>query len=118
MLKILNRTNGRYPYSQVYWSYNGVARSIAEQPYFDMPVNTAGRMYFHLGSPTGQYWDFIEFTVGPSQFNGNTTRGRVRAQARHAINKLSYGFPYDDYADQSSFVSAGNPRYLLVAVGW
>ena len=36
----------------------------------------------------------------------------------HAINKLSYGFPYDDYADQSSFVSHGNPQWLLVAVGW
>ncbi|GAA1406803.1 galactose-binding domain-containing protein [Catellatospora coxensis] len=255
MLKILNRTNGRYPDSQVFWSYNGVARSIAEQPYFDMPVNTAGRMYFHLGSPTGQYWDFIEFTVGPAQFNGNTTRvdafglklamrlvshtgydvavgedqatfaedravtfqrfvnavpaefkhlGQVQAPYRiptpgsdpafrpggqyatylssyaasvgvtattsditgcagvlandpamcsalnrhvahlpraqwstpslyyqaapanyyskfwhdNAIDKLSYGFPYDDYADQSSFVSAGNPKFLLVAVGW
>ncbi len=74
MLKILNRTNGRYPDSQVYWSYNGVTRSIAEQPYFDMPANTAGRMYSHLGSPTGQYWDFIEFTVGAGVFNGNTTR--------------------------------------------
>jgi hypothetical protein len=35
-----------------------------------------------------------------------------------AIDKLSYGFPYDDYANQSSFVSHGNPQYLLVAVGW
>ncbi|MEU4478916.1 discoidin domain-containing protein [Micromonospora sp. NPDC023966] len=74
MVKVLNRTNGRYPDSQVYWSYNGQSHSIAEQPYFDMPVNTAGRMYFHLGSPTSQYSDFIEFTVGADQFNGNTTR--------------------------------------------
>ena len=74
MVKILNRTNGQYPDSQVYWSYNGVAHSIADQPYFDMPVNTAGRMYFYLGSPTSQYYDFIEFTVGASVFNGNTTR--------------------------------------------
>jgi hypothetical protein len=73
-VKILNRTNGKYPDSQVYWSYDGQAHSIAEQPYFDMPANTAGRMYFYLGSPTGQYWDFIEFTVGPDVFNGNTTR--------------------------------------------
>jgi hypothetical protein len=73
-VKILNRTNGQYPDSQVYWSYQGVAHSIAEQPYFDMPANTAGRMYFYLGSPTSQYFDFIEFTVGPEQFNGNTTR--------------------------------------------
>ncbi|MEV4759769.1 discoidin domain-containing protein [Micromonospora sp. NPDC049559] len=255
MLKILNRTNGRYPDSQVYWSYNGQAHSIAEQPYFDMPVNTAGRMYFYLGSPNSQYADFIEFTVGPSVFNGNTTRvdafglklamrlhardgydvsvgedqsifaedraatfqrfvdevptefkhlAQVQAPYRipapgsdsafraggqyanylrdyaasvgvsaatseitgcagplaeapgmcsalnrhvahlpesqwstpslyyqappanyyakfwhdHAINHLAYGFPYDDYASQSSFISHGDPQYLLVAVGW
>ncbi|WP_435824343.1 beta-1,3-glucanase family protein [Microbispora amethystogenes] len=36
----------------------------------------------------------------------------------HAIGKLAYGFPYDDYAGQSSFVSHGDPQWLLVAVGW
>jgi uncharacterized protein YndB with AHSA1/START domain len=255
MLKILNRTNGHYPDSQVYWSFNGQVHSIAEQPYFDMPVNSAGRMYFYLGSPTSQYSDFIEFTVGASVFNGNTTRvdgfsvklamrlhahdgydtsvgedsstfqedravtfqrfidevpaefkhlAQVQAPYRipapgndsafraggtyanyftsyassvgvsaatsditgcaaslandpgmcsalnrhvaqlpqaqwstpslyyqaapanyyakfwhdHAINHLAYGFPYDDYAGQSSFISHGNPQYLLVAVGW
>ncbi|RCG31703.1 coagulation factor 5/8 type domain-containing protein [Sphaerisporangium album] len=255
MLKILNRTNGKYPDSQVYWSYNGQVHSIAEQPYFDMPVNTAGRMYFYLGSPNSQYYDFIEFTVGPAVFNGNTTRvdafglklamrlhaqdgydvsvgedlatfqedravtfqkfinevptefkrlAQVQAPYRipapgsdsafraggqyanyftayaqsvgvnaatsdifgcagslandpgmcsalnrhvahlpqsqwstpslyyqaapanyyskfwhdHSINRLSYGFPYDDFANQSSFVSHGNPQWLLIAVGW
>jgi hypothetical protein len=255
MLKILNRTNGKYPDSQVYWSYNGQVHSIADQPYFDMPVNSAGRMYFYLGSPTSQYYDFIEFTVGPSVFNGNTTRVdafgvklamrlhahdgydvqvgedyqtfqedrsttfqkfinevpaefKVLAQTQspyriiapgsdpsfrtggvnqnyftgyansvginaptsdifgcagvlaadpghcaalnrhvahlpesqwstpslyyqaapanyyakfwhdHAINHLAYGFPYDDYAGQSSFISHGAPQYLLIAVGW
>jgi hypothetical protein len=255
MLKILNRTNGRYPDSQVYWSFNGQVHSIAEQPFFDMPVNSAGRMYFYLGSPTSQYFDFIEFTVGPAVFNGNTTRvdafglklamrlhahdgfdtsvgedlatfqedrsvtfqrfidevpaefkhlAQVQAPFRipapggdpafrpggasanyftgyaasvgvttttsdvtgcagvlannapmcaalnrhvaqlpqsqwsdpgqyylaapanyyarfwhtHAINHLAYGFPYDDVAGQSSFVSHGNPQYLLIAVGW
>jgi F5/8 type C domain/Beta-1,3-glucanase len=255
MLKILNRTNGRYPDSQVYWSYNGQVHSIAEQPYFDMPANTAGRMYFYLGSPTSQYNDFIEFTVGPAVFNGNTTRvdafalklamrlhardgydasvgeteatftedravtfqrftdampaefkhlaeiqapyripspgnspqfraggqyqnymtayasqnglaastsdifgcagplannaGGCAALNRHvahlpqsswsnpalfyqappanyyakfwhdrAIGAKAYGFPYDDYAEQSSFISHGNPQWLLVAVGW
>ncbi len=254
-LKILNRTNGQYPDSQVYWSYNGVTHSIADQPYFDMPANTAGRMYFYLGSPTSQYSDFIEFTVGPGVFNGNTTRvdafslklamrlhshdgndvqvgedyqtftesrqatfdkfaaevpaefkhlatvsapyripapsgdaafrpggqyqnyisgyasangvnattsdvfgcagalgtdaPRCAALNRHTIDlpqsqwetvsnyyraapanyyakfwhdhslgKLAYGFPYDDVAGQSSFVSHNNPQYLLVAVGW
>jgi hypothetical protein len=255
MVKILNRTNGHYPDSQVYWSFNGQVHSIAEQPYLDMPVNSAGRMYFYLGSPNSQYYDFIEFTVGASVFNGNTTRvdafglklamrlhardgydvavgedyntfaedraatfqrfinevpaefkplAQVQAPYRipapgsysgfraggananyftayassvgvsaatsdifgcagplandpgmcsalnrhvahlpqsqwsdpsryyqaapanyyarfwhdHAINHLAYGFPYDDYAGQSSFVSHGNPQYLLVAVGW
>jgi hypothetical protein len=73
-VKVLNRTNGRYPDSQVYWSFNGEVHSIAEQPYLDMPANSAGRMYFHLGSPNSPYFDFIEFTVGPNVFNGNTTR--------------------------------------------
>jgi F5/8 type C domain/Beta-1,3-glucanase len=252
-LKILNRTNGHYPDSQVYWSFNGQTHSIADQPYFDMPANSAGRMYFYLGSPTGQYKDFIEFTVGPDVFNGNTTRvdgfglklalrlhahdgydtqvgedqatfaedrsatfqrfqnevptefkhlatvqapyyipapgsdsafrtggqyanyftsyaqangvneptsnifgcagsmagnpnmcaalnRHVAGQSQqsdpsqyyktapanyyakfwhdHAINHLAYGFPYDDVAGQSSFISHGDPQYLLVAVGW
>jgi Beta-1,3-glucanase len=74
MFKFLNRTNGKYPDSQVYWSFNGQTHSIADQPYFDMPVVPGSRMYFYLGSPTSQYTDFIEFNTGPSQFNGNTTR--------------------------------------------
>jgi hypothetical protein len=73
-LQILNRTNGQYPDSQVYYSFNGTTYNLAEHPYFDMPVNSAGRMYFYLGSPTSQYQDFIEFTIGAAQFNGNTTR--------------------------------------------
>ena len=39
-----------------------------------MAANSAGRMYFYLGSPNSQYKDFIEFTVGADVFNGNTTR--------------------------------------------
>ncbi|NJP41957.1 discoidin domain-containing protein [Actinacidiphila epipremni] len=73
-LKILNRTNGAYPDSQVYWSFNGQVHSIADQPYFDMPANSSGRMYFYVGSPNSQYYDFIEFTIGATVFNGNTTR--------------------------------------------
>jgi hypothetical protein len=72
--QILNRTNGVYPDSQVYWSFNGQTHSIAEQPFFDMPANSSGRMYFYVGSPNSQYFDFIEFTIGAAQFNGNTTR--------------------------------------------
>jgi hypothetical protein len=254
-VKVLNRTNGKYPDSQVYWGFNGQTHSIAEQPYLDMPVNSAGRMYFYLGSANSQYFDFIEFTVGANQFNGNTTRvdafglklamrlhtrdgydvevgddratfaesrdatfqkfidavpaefdvlARTQAPYRiiapgsdpsfrpggvnqnyftsyaqqfginantqevfgcsgvlandspncaalnrhvrqlpqaqwsdpsqyyktapanyyakfwhdHALGGKAYGFPYDDYADQSSYVSHANPQWLLVAVGW
>jgi hypothetical protein len=73
-VKVLNRTNGAYPDSKVYWTFNGQTHSIADQPYLDMPANSSGRMYFHVGSPTSKYADFIEFTVGSDQFNGNTTR--------------------------------------------
>ncbi len=71
---IVNQTNGQYPDSQVYWSFNGQENSIAQQPYIDMPANSAGRMYFYLGSPNSQYYDFIEFTVGASSINVDTTR--------------------------------------------
>jgi glycosyl hydrolase family 64 (putative beta-1,3-glucanase) len=71
---IRNRTNGRFPNSKVYWSFGGQEKSIAQQPYIDMPVNSAGRMYFYLGSPNSQYYDFIEFTVGTDSINVDTTR--------------------------------------------
>jgi hypothetical protein len=73
-VEILNRTNGQYPDSQVYWSFGGQEKSIAQQPFIDMPANSAGRMYFYLGSPNSPYFDFIEFTVSATGFNGDTTR--------------------------------------------
>ncbi len=71
---IVNQTNGAYPDSEVYWSFGGQEESIAQQPYVDMPANSAGRMYFYLGSPNSAYYDFIEFTVGASSINVDTTR--------------------------------------------
>ncbi len=73
-LSIVNQTNGQYPDSQVFWSFNGQTKSIAQQPYIDMPANSSGRMYFYLGTPNGQYYDFIEFTVGATFINVDTTR--------------------------------------------
>jgi hypothetical protein len=73
-VQVLNQTNGQYPDSQVFWSFNGQTASIAQQPYIDMPANSAGRMYLYLGSPNSQYFDFIEFTVGASSINVDTTR--------------------------------------------
>jgi hypothetical protein len=81
MFKFLNRTNGQFPDSQVFWSVtiNGVkeTHSIAEQQFFDMPANSSGRIYVYLGSvgnSPNNYYDFLEYTIGPAQFNGNTTR--------------------------------------------
>jgi len=42
----------RYPDSQMYWAFtqNGVTQvhSFAQVPTFDMPANSAGRMYFYI----------------------------------------------------------------------
>jgi hypothetical protein len=73
-VKVINQTNGRYPNSQVYWSFDGTEKSIAQQPYIDMPANSSGRMYFYLGSKNSKYFDFIEFSVGSDSMNVDTTR--------------------------------------------
>lgn len=73
-VKILNRTNGRYPDDQVFWSYAGQTHSIAEQPTLDLGQAPSQRMYFHLGSPDSQYVDFVEFHVEGGSIWGNTTR--------------------------------------------
>jgi hypothetical protein len=84
----LNRTNGQYQDGDVYWSFTNAGstetHSIAQQPTYDMPANSSGRMYFYLcatgdstcaANPTkSKYFDFIEHTIGPAQYNGNTTR--------------------------------------------
>jgi hypothetical protein len=88
MFKFLNRTNGKYADSEVYWSFKSgtisETHSIADQATYDMPANSSGRVYFYLcgasdttcaGDPTkSQYYDFIEHTIGANQYNGNTTR--------------------------------------------
>jgi hypothetical protein len=88
MFKFLNRTNGKYTDSEVYWSFkNGnisETHSIADRSLYDMPPNASGRMYFYIcaagdttcaSDPTkSKYYDFIEHTIGPTQYNGNTTR--------------------------------------------
>jgi hypothetical protein len=84
----LNRTNGKYADAEVYWSFkNGSiseTHSIADEPTYDMPANNSGRMYFYLCAKTdatcaadptkSKYYDFIEHTIGATQYNGNTTR--------------------------------------------
>jgi fibronectin type 3 domain-containing protein len=83
MMKFLNRTNGKYTNDQITWTanINGVASqyTFAQQPTFAMPPNSSGRMYFFLNDPTlaednTDYWDYIEFTAGPTSINMDTTR--------------------------------------------
>jgi len=83
MMKFLNRTNGVYTDSQIIWSatLNGASTSytFAEQPTFALPPNSSGRMYFYLNDPSltldnTDYWDYIEFTAGPTSINIDTTR--------------------------------------------
>jgi hypothetical protein len=107
-VKVLNRTNGAYPDSKVYWTFNGQTHSIADQPYLDMPANSSGRMYFHVGSPTGKYADFIEFTVGPKQFNGNTTR--VDAFVLKIAMRLHAADGFDEQVGESQKVFRSRAR--------
>jgi hypothetical protein len=88
MFKFLNRTNGKYKDSEVYWRFKNDTvnelHSIADEPLYDMPANPSGRMYFYIcaagdatcaADPTkSKYYDFIEHTIGATQYNGNTTR--------------------------------------------
>ncbi len=77
--KFLNRTYGQYSDSQIYWTFNGTTKTIAQQNYIDMPANSAGRVYVSVGAPANpanpdSYWDFIEHTISATTWYGNTTR--------------------------------------------
>jgi hypothetical protein len=78
MFKFLNRTNGKYTDDKIFWSFKSKSlnevHSFKDQPLYDMPANASGRLYFYLEAPDSKYYDFIEFTIGPTVFNGNTTR--------------------------------------------
>ncbi|WDF50124.1 glycoside hydrolase family 64 protein [Paenibacillus sp. KACC 21273] len=36
----------------------------------------------------------------------------------HSINRLAYGFAYDDYNQQASYLEVGDPKGLIIRVGW
>jgi hypothetical protein len=69
-----NATNGAYPDSQVYWSVNGVTESVAQSPYYTMTSCNSCRIYFYLGSPNSQYYDFIELNSSGTTINADTSR--------------------------------------------
>jgi len=70
----LNATNGQYPDSEVYWDVNGVEESIAQSPYYTMTACNSCRIYFYLGSPNSQYYDFIELNSSGTTINADTSR--------------------------------------------
>ncbi len=83
--RFLNRTNGKYADKDIYWKFTGFklgtqepipvqSGNLAENPLLDLPPHHAGRVTFNLGSPTGEYTDFIEQTADNLGWHGNTTR--------------------------------------------
>ena len=70
----LNRTNGKYKDDQIFWSFAGQTKTIAQQPTLDVGISNSGRVNFHLESATGKYWDFMEHTTTATKWFGNTTR--------------------------------------------
>jgi hypothetical protein len=37
---------------------------------------------------------------------------------RHSINALAYGFCYDDANQQAAYLEVGEPKGLIIRVGW
>ena len=70
----INATNGQYPDNQVYWDVNGVEQTIAQSPYYTMTACNSCRIYFYLGSPNSQYYDFIELNSSGTTINADTSR--------------------------------------------
>ncbi|WP_339290218.1 glycoside hydrolase family 64 protein [Paenibacillus sp. FSL W8-0187] len=36
----------------------------------------------------------------------------------HSINRLAYGFPYDDVNGQAAYLEVGDPKGLIIRIGW
>jgi hypothetical protein len=70
----INATNGQYPDNEVYWDVNGVEETIAQSPYYTMTACNSCRIYFYLGSPSSQYYDFIELNSSGTTINADTSR--------------------------------------------
>jgi hypothetical protein len=75
---ILNRTNGAFPDSKIFWSIqmNGTKTSIATQP--AVQIANGGGRFFVWVAPTdsgSRYFDYIEYNYGGNYiWMGNTTR--------------------------------------------
>jgi hypothetical protein len=110
------RTGGQYAnYFTSYAQANGVneptsnvfgcAGSLASNP------NRCAALNRHVAGQSQQSDPSQYYKTAPANYYAKFWHD-------HAINHLAYGFPYDDVAGQSSFISHSNPQWLLVAVGW
>jgi hypothetical protein len=79
---ILNRTNGAFPDSMIYWSIqqNGTKVQLSKQRTVKIP-NGGGRFYIWVapkdsvdGGKNARFYDFVEVNWDGSTWNGNTTR--------------------------------------------
>jgi Beta-1,3-glucanase len=73
---ILNRTNGAWPDSKIYWSdqQGGTKVQLSQQSTFHATAN--GRFYIWIApnDSGGRYFDFMEININGLSWYGNTTR--------------------------------------------
>ncbi len=121
VIKFLNRTNGKYSDSELYWTFNGngmntMPASFADAPTFQFPEGAYnGRMYFFI-CPAGStgtcgsegstdYYDFWEYAIGTNTtgpkwwINYDTTR--VDAFALKIALDLHVTTGPDDYIGEN-----------------
>jgi Beta-1,3-glucanase len=78
--KIINRTNGVFADSQIYWAHgdNGTPQRLSTVSTVNLANDPAGRLYVMVGQTDFKdpknCWDFEEHTTGGGTYNGNTTR--------------------------------------------
>ncbi|CAF4047762.1 unnamed protein product, partial [Rotaria sp. Silwood1] len=44
--------------------------------------------------------------------------GMYSKKTQGIIDGLAYGFPYDDYNNQASYLEVGDPKALIIRIGW
>lgn len=72
---ILNRTNGAFPDSKIYWSHEqGGAKVQLSQQSIRPIVSERFYLYIDPTDSNSRYFDFLEVNAGGGTFNGNSTR--------------------------------------------
>jgi hypothetical protein len=108
------------------WTANGltVARPGPNGSGLGSFPDLSAAIYRHVGNVAGTFsadgklankslWSNAAtfYTAAPADYY-------ARFWHTHALGGKAYGFPYDDVGGYSSFISHGNPQYLLIAIGW